>query len=151
MRKISLPPRFDPRTVQPVARRYVLKVAAKIINKQSKQPTTGCLPIWGLGVGITFVRTNLSCYRALDRSSERIPVITMQVFENTQKKGGGFLSSLATISLSRMVCRIKFLPVNIVTHLVRMQPKVNEPSCTQLQRCCRPEAGNIVGALYHKL
>jgi len=55
-----------------------LKVAVKIFNKQSKQPTTGCLPVWGLDVGITFVRTNLSFYRTLHGSAKRIPVKTVQ-------------------------------------------------------------------------
>ena len=72
-----------------------LKVAAKIFNKQHRQPTTGCLRVWGLDVGITFVRTNLSCYRTVHRSLERIPVKTVYVLGTRQKKNGGFLSCLS--------------------------------------------------------
>jgi hypothetical protein len=48
----------------------IRKLAATILNKQSRQPTSGGLPAWGLGEVVTNPhRKNWSCYETDTRAS----------------------------------------------------------------------------------
>jgi hypothetical protein len=48
----------------------IWRVAANILNKQSRQPTRGGPSAWGLGVGLTTPhRKNIMCYEMFQSAS----------------------------------------------------------------------------------